>query len=161
MIKQITEDDWQHFSALRLEALQADPAAYSGTAEEWQNLSELALRNLLKEISIFVDFGADGPIGMMGLVRQRASKMAHRAMLVMVYLRLSSRGSGVAASLHSAVVTYAKSVGIRQIELAVTAENPRAAEFYRKLGYVHIGNIPGGFLHEEREIDELMMALRT
>jgi RimJ/RimL family protein N-acetyltransferase len=56
---------------------------------------------------------------------------------------------------------YAGDNGIRQLELAVSAENPAAYRFYRREGFVEIGRIPGGFLHEGEEVDEIMMARRT
>ena len=160
MIRQISEDDWQVFHRLRLEALLSDPGAYSGTAEEWRTVGETQLRAMLGDIAVFVVSEEGEPVGMMGLIRHKAGKMAHRAILVMVYMRGAIRGSGLAQRLHDEVVAHARSAGIRQIELHVTAENLRAARFYERLGYLRIGTIPGGFFEEGREIDEVLMALR-
>jgi ribosomal protein S18 acetylase RimI-like enzyme len=49
----------------------------------------------------------------------------------------------------------------RQIELSVSVENAAAIRFYRREGFVEIGCSPGGFLHEGREIDDLLMAKRV
>ena len=42
----------------------------------------------------------------------------------------------------------------------VSAENPVARRFYEREGFRQIGCIPGGFLHEGREVDEIMMVRR-
>lgn len=86
--------------------------------------------------------------------------MAHRATVVMVYVRESARGTGVAAALLDAIVACAASEGIRQLELAVSIENPAAKRFYERHGFAAFGTIPGGFLHQGREIDEVLMARR-
>jgi RimJ/RimL family protein N-acetyltransferase len=109
---------------------------------------------------VFVAFREDEPVGMMGLMRQRASKMTHRTTLVMVYVREKMRGTGVATRLLNAVIDHAKDAGIVQLELAVNAENPAAIRFYQREKFSQIGIIPGGFMHEGREIDEIMMARR-
>jgi ribosomal protein S18 acetylase RimI-like enzyme len=61
----------------------------------------------------------------------------------------------------AAVTAHARDGGFRQIELAVTAENAPALAFYRREGFAEIGYIPAGFLHEGREIDEILMMRRV
>jgi RimJ/RimL family protein N-acetyltransferase len=46
------------------------------------------------------------------------------------------------------------------LELAVSAENPAAIRFYLREGFSEVGRIPGGFLHDGREIDDVMMVRR-
>ena len=96
----------------------------------------------------------------MGLTRQQSSKMAHRATIIMVYLRDSERGGGHAVAMLNLLLDHARTSGIRQVELAVSAENPAAIRFYQREGFHEIGLIPAGILHEGREIDEILMARR-
>ena len=96
----------------------------------------------------------------MGFIRQRSGKMVHRATIVMVYLRETMRGTGVATTLLAALTDHARKSGIRQLELAVSVENEGAIRFYRRAGFAEVGRIPGGYLHEGREIDEILMARR-
>jgi ribosomal protein S18 acetylase RimI-like enzyme len=93
-------------------------------------------------------------------MRQRASKMAHRASIIMVFLRADLRGTGLARALLEHLTEYARTQGIRQLELAVTAENLQAFRFYQRAGFAEIGRVPGGFLHDGREIDDIMMVRR-
>jgi hypothetical protein len=44
--------------------------------------------------------------------------------------------------------------------LAPSAENAAALRFYRDEGFQEIGRIPGGFLHDCRETDEILMVRR-
>jgi ribosomal protein S18 acetylase RimI-like enzyme len=86
--------------------------------------------------------------------------MAHRATLIMVYVRRCERGGGCAKSLLDATVGYARGNRIRQLELAVSAENMAAIRFYEREGFHEAGRIPGGFVHDNREIDDVIMVRR-
>ncbi len=59
-------------------------------------LTEDAWLKRLIDGPVFVAFRHDDPVGIMRLSRQRASKMAHRARLIMVYVCRSERGGGCA-----------------------------------------------------------------
>jgi RimJ/RimL family protein N-acetyltransferase len=76
----------------------------------------------------------------------------------MVYLRDSERGGGYAVGMLNLLLDHARALGIRQVELAVSAENLAAIRFYQREGFHEIGRIPAGFVHEGREIDEIVMA---
>lgn len=160
-IRRLTEKDVDIFREMRLEALRTEPEAYASSAADWEKLTADEWRTRLAQNSVFAAFWDDAPVGIMGLMRQSASKMAHRATLIMVYVRAEARGTGIARALLEAVKSFAKDNGIRQIELAVSAENPVAANFYKRVGFSQIGCVPGGFLHEGREIDDIMMACRV
>jgi len=160
MIRELTTDDWKVFRQIRLEALTQEPGAFAITADEFAVLQEPALRGILANKITYVAFDGDEPVGMMSLVPQHLSKKHHRSTLIFVYLRAAARGRGLSKALHAAIVESARKAGLRQIELQVTAENTQAIEFYDRLGYQKVGRIPGGFLHDGREIDEIVMALR-
>jgi RimJ/RimL family protein N-acetyltransferase len=160
VIRLLSGDDFEVFRRIRLEALRAEPGAYASTVEEWEILPDEEWRRRLTENPVFVALRDNEPVGIMGLMRQRSSKMAHRATIIMVFLRADLRGTGLARALLENLTEYAKAQGIRQLELAVTAENLKAFRFYRRQGFSEIGRVPGGFLHEGREIDDIMMARR-
>lgn len=160
-IRLLTPGDGDVFRRIRLEALRTEPAAFASRVEDWEALSSDEWRRRLTETPVFVAFRDDEPVGIMGLMRQRSAKMAHRATIIMVYVRRTLRGAGIAARLLEATTDHARKIGVRQLELAVTAENPAAYRFYEREGFVEIGRVPGGFLHDGREIDEILMARRT
>jgi len=160
VIRLLSGDDVEVFRRIRLEALRAEPGAYASTVEDWESLPEDEWCRRVTENPVFVAFRGDDPVGIMGMMRQRASKMAHRATIIMVFLRADCRGTGLAGALLETLTDYARAQGIRQLELAVTAENVKAYRFYQRQGFDEIGRVPGGFLHEGREIDDIMMARR-
>jgi RimJ/RimL family protein N-acetyltransferase len=159
-IRQLSAAEWPLFRDLRLEALRREPAQYASALSDWSDLKPQDWQRRLANAPVFVCLEQGDPVGMMGLLRPQARKMAHRATLLMVYMRASHRGSGRAAALFDAVTCYARDNGISQIELAVSVENPRARRFYERIGFDSIGTIPCGFRHEGRDIDEVLMLRR-
>lgn len=160
IIKLLTPEDGEIFKQIRLEALRSDPAAFASRAEDWEILSLDEWSNRLTEMPVFVAFQQDEPVAIMGLMWQKPSKMVHRATLIMVYVRPSQRGTGIARKLLEQVTNHAAAHGIRQIELAVNAKNPAARRFYEREGFVEIGRIPSAFLYDGVEVDEVMMFRR-
>ena len=158
-IRRIDAADVEAFKRIRLEALQAEPSAYAASYEDWAVLSDEEWRNRMRE-PVVVAFLGDEPVGLAGLMRQRSGKMTHRANIIMVYVRKSLRGTGVAGDLIDAIIEEARAMGIIQLELAVTAENQAAVRFYERKGFVAFGRVPGALLHEGRELDDILMARR-
>ncbi len=159
-IRLLGPDDVDTFRRIRLEALRAEPRAFASSAADWEALPDAEWRRRLETNPVLVAFRDGKPVGIMGLLRQVPSRMAHRATIVMVYVSEKARGAGIAAQLLDAVTAHARQLGIRQLELAVSAENPRARRFYEREGFAQIGRIPAGFVHEGDEIDEITMARR-
>lgn len=153
--------DFKVFRAIRLEALRLEPEAFASRVEDWENLADREWQARLSANPVFVAFQNAQPVGIMGLMRQAPSKMRHRATIIMVYLRQSERGQGLANALLDSLFEHARKNGVRQVELAVSAENLAAIRFYERAGFREIGRIPGAFLDQGREIDEIMMAKRT
>ncbi|MEZ2218268.1 N-acetyltransferase family protein [Rhizobium sp. RCC_161_2] len=159
VIRHISADEFDIFRRIRLEALRVEPSSFASSAEDWEVLSDEEWRRRLSD-PVFVAFRDYQPVGVMGLLRQRSSKMAHRATLIMVYVRKDLRGTGLAKDLLDTVIAYALREGIVQLELVVSAKNPKAIGFYRREGFSEIGRIPGGVRYNSKEIDDIMMARR-
>jgi GNAT superfamily N-acetyltransferase len=160
MIRIAGADDVESFKRIRMEALRLEPAAFASSAEDWDRLSDDDWRQRLLGDPVFLAFDGDKPVAIMGLLRQRASKMVHRATIIMVYVRREMRGTGLAGRLLDHVVDYARDNGIKQLELTASAENASAIRFYRNAGFADAGLIPAGVIHEGREIDDLIMVRR-
>jgi len=158
-IRHIQAGKVEAFRRIRLEALRTEPASFASRYEDWAALSLDEWRNRLSE-PVFIAFQDGEPVGIMGLIRQRSSKMAHRATIIMVYIGRSLRGTGLAERLLDVVVDHARQIGIRQLELFVSAENAAAIRFYHRQGFSEVGRIPAGVLEEGREIDDVIMARR-
>jgi RimJ/RimL family protein N-acetyltransferase len=159
-VRMLGPDDLAAFRRIRLEALRTEPAAFASTAADWEALSDDEWLARLTSGPVFAAFRGNEAVGLMGLRRERSRKTAHRATIIMVYVRQSERGTGVAAKLLRCLTEHARDIGVRQLELAVSAENPQAIRYYEREGFARIGRIPGGFLHDGKEVDEIMMARR-
>nr|WP_314087456.1 GNAT family N-acetyltransferase [uncultured Shinella sp.] len=160
LIRRLTVNDAETFCAIRQEALTETPAAFASTAEDFAALSKEAICRLLTDIALFAAMRDNKPVGLMGVTRHNASKMAHRGILVMVYLRKAERGNGLASALLAAIDAHARASGLHQLELAVSVENTAALAFYRREGFTEVGRIPAGFLHKGQAIDEILMIRR-
>lgn len=99
-IRRIQADQVDAFRRIRLEALRSEPSFYASSYEDWVSLPVDEWQQRLND-PVFVAFRDDEPVGMTGLLRQRASKMAHRATIIMVYVRKNLRGTGLARNLLS------------------------------------------------------------
>ncbi len=160
MIRILGADDVEAFKRIRLEALRLEPSAFASSFDEWAALPDDEWRRRLLADPVFLAFDDSEPVAIMGLLRQRAGKMAHRATIIMVYVRGEKRGTGLARDLLNHVVDYARQHGIRQLELTASAENPGAINFYRNAGFAQAGLIPGGVLEGDREVDDVIMVRR-
>ncbi|QND44543.1 GNAT family N-acetyltransferase (plasmid) [Rhizobium lusitanum] len=159
LIRRIASDEIDVFRRIRLEALRCEPASFASRLEDWEMLPEKEWRQRLND-PVFIAFSKGEPIGIMGLVRFRPHKMAHRAVLVRVYVRKSERGTGIAVDLLDMISDYARHLGILQMELTVNAENAAALRFYQRHGFIEFGRIPGGLVDGDREIDDVIMIRR-
>ena len=146
------------FMRIRLEALFTVLEAYASHAKDWDALPDDEWVQRLTAEPVFVAIQKGDPFGIKGLARQRPSKMAHRASIVMVYVRESARRSGLAAAPLERLIAHALEIDVSQLELSANAENAQAIRFYTWEGYSVIGRIPGGYLHDGRKFDEVLMA---
>lgn len=159
-VRMLTVDDVEAFRRIRLEALRLEPASFASSHDDWERLDLAEWQARMTGGPIAAAFCGDEPVGLMGLLLQRGSRMAHRATLVMVYLREDARGTGLAARMLDRLLAVAQERGVRQVELHASAENQAAVAFYRKKGFVEAGRIPAGFIHEGREVEEILMVRR-
>jgi ribosomal protein S18 acetylase RimI-like enzyme len=157
-IKHLDQNDVEIFRHIRLEALNRVPEAFASTAADWERLSTEEWQQRLTANAVFVALEGDEPAGIMGLMRERASRLAHRATIIMVYVRDEARGSGMARELLAHLTDHARRSGIRLLELVVRADNPAAIRFYTREGFREIGRVPGGMFDGEKEVDEILMA---
>ncbi|WP_320200790.1 GNAT family N-acetyltransferase (plasmid) [Agrobacterium sp. rho-13.3] len=158
-IRCISPEEIEVFKLIRLEALRCEPASFASKSEDWETLADEDWRQRLSD-PVFVAFNNAEPVGLMGMLRFRPAKMAHRATLVMVYVRESSRGTGVAKKLLRSVFDHARQQGVTQIELSVSAANSVAIRFYRNQGFSEIARIPNGFLENTITVEEMIMMRR-
>ena len=100
----------------------------------------------------------DGELcGLLDIARGRWPKNAHVAEFGMS-CRADRRGLGVGTALLDRALDWARSVGVRKVNLEVFATNDRAIALYRKLGFEEEGRRHREFLIEAEYVDGILMA---
>lgn len=159
-IRRLGEADLAAFQAIRLEALREAPEAFGSSYEAWAALPEAEWRRRLLAMAVFASFDGAEPVGLIGLLPHPGPRSRHRGTVIMVYVGSGFRGQGRAAALIDAVVAEAGARGLRQLELSVAEENGAARRLYARAGFRKVGRMPAGYIHDGREIDELLMVKR-
>jgi ribosomal protein S18 acetylase RimI-like enzyme len=159
-VRRLGEADLAAFQAIRLEALREAPEAFGSSHAAWAALPEAEWHRRLAAMAVFASYEAAEPVGLIGLMPHPGPRSGHRGTVLMVYLREGFRGQGRAAALLEAVVAEARARRIRQLELNVAEENLAARRLYERAGFLHVGRLPAGYIHDGREIDEISMVKR-
>jgi ribosomal protein S18 acetylase RimI-like enzyme len=146
-VRRIRASEWRQYRDLRLEALQDTPLAFVEQYHEsvaqpdqfWQARVE---RNCAGPTSsMFVAEGAAGRlVAKAGCFIEPDVTEHVTAHIVGVYVTPEFRGEGVAETLLTAVIDWARhEAHADRIRLFVTQTNGRAAAFYRRIGFALTG----------------------
>jgi ribosomal protein S18 acetylase RimI-like enzyme len=115
-IRFLTSQDVVAYRELRLQALRESPIAFGAFDE------------------------SDRLIGMLGFYRENRPKRAHIGNLWSMYVLPQFRRRGVGAVLLDRALSHARQLGgLRQVILAVTANNSAASSLYKSRGFERFG----------------------
>jgi len=160
-IRSLGPADIDLYRALRLRALREEPTAFASSPEDERQLSIEAVESRLLETASQVMLGAfDGEmlVGMSGLLRERRTKMAHKAWIVSFYVAPEARRRGLGRLLLEHALARARTMpGLRQVNLGVNAGNVAARRLYESMGFVVFGLERGFMLVDGMLHDELSM----
>ena len=106
------------------------------------------------EIVAFVDGEVAGTAGIEAVGSKY--KLRHRSEFGISILR-KYWGLGLGGALTRACIQCAREAGYAQLELTVVAENARAVELYKKVGFVEYGRNPLGFNSRESGYQEIVL----
>lgn len=134
-IRRLGAEDARAFKELRLEGLKMHPEAFGASFDDElaQPLERAAAR--LAENAVFGGFDAAGALqGIIGLRREKAAKIRHRASIWGMYVAPSGRGTGLAKNLLQAAISEAM-VDCQSVRLSVTEANEAAKRLYQRAGF--------------------------
>jgi ribosomal protein S18 acetylase RimI-like enzyme len=160
LVRKLTPDDMQAVRAIRREALERHPEAFSSDPERDAEVTEDQWRERLAAGRWFGAFVDGQLMGMAAYRREDSRKTSHTGELGSMYVRDSLRGSGAAGALIDACVEDAAQ-SLEQLSLVVNAENARAIRVYERHGFQTVGRMPGALRVNGRTYDELIMWRRV
>ncbi len=146
-----------HVEALRRhpEAFAAEPEQVEGDRSGWTGRLR---RNILTGMgAICLAESPDGIVAMSGIFRRALLKMQHTASIWGMYVRPEWRGQGLGERLIVANLTWARRNDVRNVRLAVVADNGPAIRCYLKQGFTVYGVEPEALYYDGRYLDELWM----
>jgi RimJ/RimL family protein N-acetyltransferase len=162
-IRPLSAADAAAFREIRLQAIADSPSAVWPTHEEEARRTIQETEARIQKTDTQVVFGAfldTKLVGIAGLRREPLAQVRHKAVLWGVFVSPEQRRAGLARELFSRLLAFAREEGVLQIQLCVNAENVRARNFYRSLGFEAFGLEPRAMRVGDRYFDEEHMVLR-
>ncbi|NKX43967.1 GNAT family N-acetyltransferase [Roseicyclus persicicus] len=156
-IRRLGPADWARFREIRLDMLRAAPRAFGSTHEEWAVKSEREIRAWLSAMHTLGLFDGARLVGTASFARRGATRAAHRAEVIAVYLRPEARGQGRAVALMLALAGAARAEGLVQLELEVADWNAPAIAAYERAGFRRVGVMPRAMRDGTRFTDDLIL----
>jgi ribosomal protein S18 acetylase RimI-like enzyme len=156
-IRRLGADDAELFRDIRLEALRCDAEMFGSTleAESVKPLSWFAER--LGASHVLGACRARKLIGIAVLIVHQSPKMAHKGVLVGMYVRPEARRTGVGRRLVEAIIGTARR-HVELVQLTVVMGNEPARRLYAGLGFVEYGLEKRALKQGDRYFDEILMA---
>jgi RimJ/RimL family protein N-acetyltransferase len=163
MIRLLDGDDVESFAKLRQEALIDSPLVFASSPEDDVAAAHGRPREQLERGPDAVVFGAfeESLVGMLGLMRDRHRKSAHRANIWGMYVSPDHRRRGLGSALLHAAIAHARALpGVERIVLSVSSAAPGARALYELAGFRAWGDEPDAMRHQGAVTSEIHMALR-
>lgn len=164
-IAQLKLSDLERYRALMLQAYASAPDAFTSTPEEraaapqsWWAARIADSQGLSLALGAFMD---QDLVGTVTLEFSAKPKTAHKAHLIGMYTRESSRGLGIGRALvHAALQEASARPGVQVVTLTVTEGNAPAVSLYQSVGFQAFGVEPMAILTPAGFLSKVHMWLK-
>jgi RimJ/RimL family protein N-acetyltransferase len=162
-IRRLTPADATAYRALRLQGLREEPTAFAAGYDE-----ELAFPlskyegwlNAPPDRGTLGAFDGDALVGIVTLGREERHKLAHKALIVGLYVHRDCRKRGIARALVASALDLARAAdGVTQVNVLANAANAAARRLYASLGFEVFGHEPRSMRIDGVWHDEVHMRL--
>ena len=144
IVKRASQKDWKKYKEIRLDALQKNPESFGRAHEEEKNRSESEWKDKLKDknrVTLLV-LDRDNPIGLLGIIFESSTRVAHITDIISVYLKEEYRGRGISSQLMNEALEIIKArKTARKVKLHVTTNQLPAVNLYKKFGFRIVGEL--------------------
>jgi ribosomal protein S18 acetylase RimI-like enzyme len=161
-IRRLESKDAEIYKEIRIEALKANPEAFSSSYEEEK---EYPLENFENRLNFgnFYTFGAFVEYklaGIVTLILETKNKTNHRANIVAMFVYPEYRKCGIGRGLMTEAINKAKEIKeVKQVYLSVTSSNDPAKNLYQSLGFKTYGIDKNGLRIGDKYFDDDLMVL--
>jgi ribosomal protein S18 acetylase RimI-like enzyme len=156
-IIRLSETDIDRLREIRLEALRANPEAFSADLAIEEALTPEQWRQRLVNTAWFASIEAQTWRGIGAFSRRSPSrKESHTGWIGSIYVRPAHRRKGIANQLLEALLDHAANE-VDQVVLTVNADNKTAIALYERHGFRVYGRMPRSLHIDDRYYDELEM----
>ncbi|MES2491282.1 MAG: GNAT family N-acetyltransferase [Pseudomonadota bacterium] len=144
-VRRAEAEDGALLRNMRIASLTDAPYAFGATLEDVLSQTESAFIDDAKRHSTsnsstsFFLFSGGAPAGMIGAFFERAETT--RAFICALWVEPTVRGTSAASLLVSAAIEWLTSQGAKDVFAWVANDNVRAVAFYRKAGFVTMGEV--------------------
>src|SRR5262245_45667784 len=162
-VRKLDEQDTEAWTALRREALENHPLAFSASipddVESWIESIRARLAST-DDSAVFGAFDGMSLIGIVGIVRNTGLKERHKSMIWGMYVRSGNRRSSIGELLLRTAIQQARSwPGVELVQLAVSHVASDAKRLYERAGFEEWGREPRALCWQGRCADETHMIL--
>jgi GNAT superfamily N-acetyltransferase len=155
---QLGPDDTARFLALRQIMFEAEAMSFRGAGVDDDAIGVAAWRERLARDHVYAAVRGAEWLAVGGLTRIAGQKLDHKGLVWGMYAVPAARGTGAAARILEQLEARARELGLRQLQLTLMADNPRAQTLYERHGYVVYAREPDSVRRGDGSyVDETLM----
>jgi ribosomal protein S18 acetylase RimI-like enzyme len=153
-----SEEKWQDYKKIRLDALKNEPSVFGSSFEEENEFTEELWKQ--RSLSALIAYSNSKPIGLLVYIISNRIKTKHVATIYSVYVNKGYRGQGVGKRLlKEALDNIKRNLGVIKVDLAVNPEQISAVKLYENIGFKAVGCLSKEVYVDNKFYDQLLMEL--